>query len=329
MKLKINRRRMLLTLTVLLTVGIFMAGCSSTAKIPQDAVAVVNGNNISITNFEKTLALQRMSYEAEFGPDVLNQDMGSGMTLLDSIKQRILEQLVLEEVVFQEAMKKNIEITDEEIEEGYAPYVALLEENESFKEFAEENNIDEDYIKQQIKKDIGIHKYRDAFVGDLDISQEAAKTYYDENPDFFAKEEVTAKHILVRTTGEDDKEKAKEKAEEILGKINNSEDFLKEWNAYKEASDEKIIAEDLGAFGRGQMVSEFEEVAFSLKPKEISDIVETSFGYHIILVEDYTNEVSEFEEVKEYLVEYLKEEAFQENLQELLEKAKIAKKEEL
>jgi len=329
MKLKINPRKVLSIISLMLMISILVAGCSSTSKVPQDAVAVVNGSNISIVNFEKTLALQRMSYEAEFGPDVLNQDMGSGMTLLDSIKQMILDQLVLEEVVFQEAMKDDIEITDEEIDERYTPYIKLLEENKDFKDFAKENDIDEDYIKQQIKKDIVIHKYRDAFVGDLDISEEEAKTYYEENPDFFTKEEVTAKHILVRTAEADEKEKAKKEAEDILSKIKTPEDFLKEWKSYKDAEGEKIIAEDLGSFGRGQMVPEFEEVAFSLEPEEISGIVETSFGYHIILSEDHIKEVSKFEDTKDYLMEYLKEEAFQKNLQELLEKAKITKKEEL
>ncbi|NLM04841.1 MAG: hypothetical protein GX214_07465 [Clostridiales bacterium] len=329
MKLINNRKRILFILAMILIMGSIMTACTGSSKLPEDAVAVVNGSNISIDNFEKTLALQRMSYEAEYGEELLNQDLGSGMTLLDSIKERILEQLILEELVLQEATKKNIEITDEEIEERYTAYKEFADGNEEFKKFSEENNIDEEYIKEQLKKDLVIHKYRDAFIEEVEISSEDAKKYYDENTEYFTIEEVTAKHILVRVTEEDNKDKAKEKAEEILGKINSPEDFLKEWEAYESQDDSTIIAEDLGSFGRGIMVPEFEEVAFSLNPKEISDVVETSFGYHIILVEDYNKEESKFEDVEIYIVEYLKEEAFQKNLMELMDNAKITKKEEL
>lgn len=325
MKIKGNRKKGIVALTVLLMMAILITGCSSSTKLSQDAVATVNGNNIGLAEFEKTLALQRMSYEAQLGPDVFNQDMGTGMTLLDSIKQSVLEKLILDELLLQEAAKNNITVTEEEIEESYGPYLTFKEQNEAFRQFAEENDIDEAYIKQQITKDITIHKYRDFYIGNLEIAEEAAQAYYDENTDFFAKEEVNAKHILVRTGTED----AEKKAQDILSKINNRGDFMALWEGYMAAPEEGIIVEDLEYFGKGQMVPEFEEAAFALKAEEVSGVVETMFGYHIILVEDTINEVETFEDVKENLIEFLKEQGFNDHIEGLMEQAKIVKKEEL
>lgn len=325
MKIRGNRKKIIVALTALLMMAIFITGCSSSTKLSQDAVAAVNGNSITLAEFEKTLALQKMSYEAQLGPDIFNQDMGTGMTLLDSIKQSVLEKLVLDEVILQEAAKNDITVTDEEIEESYGPYVMFTEENEAFKQFAEENNIDEAYIKQQITKDVTIHKYRDLYISDLEIAEEAAKAYYDENTEFFAREEVNAKHILVRTDTED----AEKKAQDILSKIANRDDFMTLWEGYKETPEEGIVVEDLDYFGRGEMVPEFEEAAFAMNPGEVSGIVETTFGYHIILVEDSINEIETFEDVKNNLMEFLKEQGFQDHIEELMEQAKIVKKEEL
>lgn len=325
MKIPGNYRKLITGTIFLLIMALFISGCSNTTKLPEDAVALINGKAISIGEFEKNLALQKMSYETQLGPDIFDQEVSSGMTLLDSIKRSVLESLVIEEILFQEANKKGIEVTQEEIQESIDPYMEFLETNEALKEFTEKNEIDEDFIKSQMTKDITIHKYRESFIEDQEIAEEAAKAYYDDNPEAFTKEEVEAKHILVIK----DTENAEKKAQDILDNIKNPEDFETHWKKYAEGAEEGIIAEDLGAFGRGAMVPEFEQAAFSLKPNEISAIVETSFGYHIILVEDTINETLAYEDMKDNLIEFLKDQAFQDHVEELIDKAKVVKKEEL
>lgn len=312
-------------MTILLIITLFFTACSSSTKMPEDAAAVVNGASITTAEFNKTLALQRMSYEAQFGPDIFAMDTGTGMTLLESVKKSVLDKLVLDEVILQEAEKNDITITEEEIEAAYEPYLMFKNENEAFQQFTEENEIDEAFIKQQIRKDILIHKYRDYYIEKLEISEEAAKAYYDENPDFFAKEEVHARHILVRAGTEN----AEAKAQEILSQIDNREDFIALADMYLQTQQEGIIVEDLGYFGRGEMVPEFDEAAFALEAGEISGIVETMFGYHIILVKDNINEIEEFEDIKIYLIEYLKDQDFQNHIEELMEEATIELREEL
>ncbi|SDJ83324.1 peptidylprolyl isomerase [Natronincola ferrireducens] len=316
-------RKKLILVAMLLIAALLFTACSSPQKISEDAVAVVNGTNIPMEEFEKLLALQRIEYEMMYGPDILTQDLGTGMTLLDTIKKGVLENLVKSEILLQEAMKNNITVEDEDIEEAYNSYVEHMEGNEDLKVFTEENNIDEAFVRKEMKKNLIIHRYRDFYFENLEIDEAAAEAYYGDNPlEFVSK--VSAKHILVLAATED----AEGKAEELLSKINNEEEFSALFEQYVEAAaGDEIIAEELGYFGRQQMVPEFEAAAFSLNPGEISDIVQTSFGYHIILVED--KETYSFEEMKDYIIQFLKQKDFEIHIGELEEKSNITKREEL
>ena len=118
------------------------------------------------------------------------------------------------------------------------------------------------------------------------------KKYYEDNKKSFYTDTVTASHILLKTQDDEGKElsaekkkEAKKKAEEALAKVKAGEDFSKVAKEYSQDSSASSGG-DLGTFGRNQMVTEFEDAAFAMKPGEISDIVETQYGYHIIKVTD-------------------------------------------
>ncbi|MCC5911234.1 MAG: SurA N-terminal domain-containing protein [Clostridiaceae bacterium] len=317
---KINKKATMMIAGLMIAVFVF-TGCSTSANIPEDAVAVVNGNNVSMEEFTKTLALQRMNYESQFGEDIFTQDTGSGMSLLDSVKQGIVEKLILEELLIREAEKNNITVTEEEIEEAYKPYLDFKEQNEEFKQFAEENDMNEAYIKQQIKKDILSVKYRDFFIEELGIDEAAARNFYEENMEFFQIDEVSARHILVRNNPE--------KAKEILAQINNEGDFNTLADEYLAAGDGAIIVEELGRFGRGRMVPEFENAVFSMEAGEVSGIVETQFGHHIVLVQEVIKETHDFETAKSDIIQHLGDMEFQNHMEELLNQADVEIREEL
>lgn len=104
-------------------------------------------------------------------------------------------------------------------------------------------------------------------------------------PSLDVPEQVKASHILVRITPEQSEEAAQKKIEDISKKV-NAKNFKSMANKYTEEESGKGKGGSLGVFGRGRMVPEFEKMAFSLKEGEVSKPVKTSFGYHIIYVED-------------------------------------------
>lgn len=121
------------------------------------------------------------------------------------------------------------------------------------------------------------------------VDEARVKTYFEENiADFTTPEQRRARHILIRTSPEDSEEVLKgkkQRAEEILKLARTNEDFAA---LAKEHSEDpgKANGGDLGFFARGQMVPAFETAVFTMKPGDISEVVDTGFGYHIIKLEE-------------------------------------------
>jgi peptidyl-prolyl cis-trans isomerase C len=113
--------------------------------------------------------------------------------------------------------------------------------------------------------------------------------FYEKNKEKYVEDEqVRARHILVKVaqgTAQGDEEKLKKRADNALKRAKKGEDFAKLAEEFSEDTS-KTNGGDLGFFPRGHMVAEFEEAAFTIKPGQISDLVRTQFGYHIIKVEE-------------------------------------------
>jgi peptidyl-prolyl cis-trans isomerase D len=109
---------------------------------------------------------------------------------------------------------------------------------------------------------------------------------YNNNIDQYSTpEQIRASHILLKTEGKDDAA-VKARAEDILKQLKGGADFAELAKKYSEDDGSKKNGGDLDFFGRGRMVPEFEQVAFSLEPGQLSDVIKSSFGYHIIKVVD-------------------------------------------
>jgi len=109
--------------------------------------------------------------------------------------------------------------------------------------------------------------------------------YEDKEQQYATPEQVRASHILLKTQGKDDAA-VKKQAEDLLAKAKSGADFGKLASQYSEDDSSKVKAGDLDFFSKGQMVPEFDKAAFSLKVGEISDLVKSQYGYHIIKVTD-------------------------------------------
>lgn len=165
----------------------------------------------------------------------------------------------------------------------------------------------------------------------ISVSEAEARKFYDENPSRFEEAEmVRASHILLSTrdagTGTDlpeaKKQEKRKQMEGVLKRARAGEDFAKLAKEYSEDPGSKDKGGEY-TFPRGQMVPAFESAAFSLSPNQISDIITTQFGYHIIkLSEKIPARKLEFAKVADELKESLKQQEIQKHLRDYLEKLK-------
>jgi peptidyl-prolyl cis-trans isomerase D len=170
----------------------------------------------------------------------------------------------------------------------------------------------EDFKKEEQRKIDFVALNKTDLQKEVTIEDAKIEEYYNAHIDEYKQEEeVKARHILFKVE-KDNKESdanAKKKAEEILDKIKKGGDFVELAKQYSQEPGADKSGGDLGWFSRGRMVKPFEEKAFSMKVDEISDIVKTDFGYHIIKVEGKKEPGTKpLSEVKEIIANNLKRE---------------------
>lgn len=177
-------------------------------------------------------------------------------------RQKLIEELIMHELVYSDAIENEIE-KDEE-------FINVF-----------------NTMKKSMLQQYGLSK----ILNQVTVSEDEIAEYYENNKKFFKTSEmVKASHILVDT---------EEKANEVLEDLTDGLSFEEAAEQYSSCPS-KSAGGDLGQFGRGQMVQEFEDAAFSMKKGEISKPVKTQFGYHIIkLVDHISQSDSSLDEVKE------------------------------
>jgi len=228
---------------------------------------------------------------------------------LDSEKQKLVEKTPqFKENLLQQYIQ-GIVISNLAKKEGFDKNPQLNEQLELIKD----NYIAIEYLKKEVTNKV-------------EVSEEDMKAYYESHKDEFNMPEmVRARHILIKTdpsASDNDNKKAREKAEDILKKIKAGEDFAKLAADLSDDPGSKTKGGDLGFFPKGIMVKSFEDVAFSLKPGEVSGIVETQFGYHIIKVEEKKEAGMEpFDTAKEKIKQKLLPEPTKIKIKEFIEKA--------
>ena len=196
-------------------------------------------------------------------------------------KEYLLDRIAQNYLLIDSAKEKGINVDDTILEQQMQKYIEGFQSEEKFYAVLKEKGVELEEFKNGLRNDILMQLAVNQEVEkNLNVTDEDIENYYTENNNkMITKPSVKASHILFSTkSGE---KKAKLKAEKVLDKLQKGHDF---GELAKENSDcpSKEKGGDLGFFTRGQMLPAFEHMAFNLSIGQISDLVETQFGYHII-----------------------------------------------
>ena len=227
------------------------------------------------------------------------------------LRQQVLEKMIVEQLLDEKVKAAKIAVTDEEVIERIKEIISQQQpplSMEDFKALIEANGQNFDDVKLRIRKGLAYQKLMEAqWAGKINITEDDAKKYYSENAEQI--EQVRASHILITPDTNDPnadpnqaKATARAKAEDLLKQIKGGADFAELAKANSDCPSSKQGG-DLGFFKRDRMVPAFEKAAFELKVGQVSDIVETQFGYHIIKVTDHKDDT--FEKAKDDIMKLL------------------------
>lgn len=251
---------------------------SGVYTLAEEKVAVVNDGVISKASLNKELneIKQRMS----------GQGQPVTETRLAEIKKKIIENLIDREVLYQETKKQSIEAEQAKINKSLADIKKRFTNEVDFKKALTEMNMTEAELLIKIKRSLATNKLIDIKIDQkIEIPEKENKEFYNTHPEYFKQpEKVNANHILIKLGPEADESKrsaAQKKIEMVQKQLKDGKDFALLAKEFSEGPS-KENGGKLGEFSRGQMVKPFEDAAFALKPGEISDIVETQFGLHLI-----------------------------------------------
>lgn len=318
---------------LMLVIMVIFSGCTS---MNEDIVAKVNGVKITKENFEKTSLKVGKEYEMIFGENIWNSEVDGGQIFKDVFKEEILNVMISQELVSQQAQKEGIKVTEQEISNELKSFKEYIGKMPTYLDFLQENQIDDEFLKSHIKQNLIFEKYRNKIMSESNIDESELRTYYEAHLDEYKKEEIKASHIFISTLNsmkeplsEEETAKKESEAKELLKRLKSGEDFAKLAKEYSEDDVSAVNGGDLGYFTKGVMLPEFEEAAFKLNKGEMSDIVKSPSGYHIIKVFDRKAEISSFEDEKENILGVIRYDIYDKKMKELQSKADIERYEDI
>jgi peptidyl-prolyl cis-trans isomerase C len=269
------------------------------AEIPA-VVARVNGEEISKTEFDRAVA----ALEARNGGPVPAEQR-------DQILRGVLDQIVSYRLLVQESKARKVAADDAEVDARMKEIQGQFPSEDAFKQMLTSRKTTIDQVRSDIRQDISVQKLIENEVSaKAAVKPEQVTDFYTKNPDQFKQpERVRASHILITVPKGADaavKTQARTKAADILKDVKAGKDFAALAKQHSQDPGSAQNGGDLGFFQQGQMVGPFNDVAFTLAPGAVSDLVETDFGFHIIKVaEKQAPRTVPLDEVRPQVEQYL------------------------
>ncbi|MFW5710435.1 MAG: peptidylprolyl isomerase [Spirochaetia bacterium] len=291
----------------------------SSENAQSEPVAVVNGEEISQQEFDQLLNYFRYQY--------MQQGMEVQGPQLEQLKQMVLESLIDNELMYQIAKENGYGPSEEELDEELQNTKDRFADEDAYQKALNQQGMNESELRQELSKQMTKYEFeQDKFGEQTQVDSAEVKDFYDDNPQQFEQpEQVRASHILIKVAEdatEEDKQAAEEKLLKAKERIENGEEFSEvARDVSEDPSSER--GGDLDYFSRGQMVPAFEEAVFNMEVGELSGIVESSFGYHLIKKTD-EKEASTvpFEEVEGDIKTHLERVKLQDAKKDFLEDKK-------
>lgn len=287
------------TFVLLLFATALAAGCASeaipsattaaTASPVEGLAALVNGQPISSEEYES----QVEQVEAFFEQEGLNAESEEGRERLAQARRQVLEQMIDQELIRQAAVEMGISISDEELESSIEGIVEQSGGGDGFNQSLQATGTTYDVFRQMLLDQL----LSEAVYSSVTASINSVA------------EQVHARHILLPT---------REMAEEVLARLQTGEDFAYLARECSEDISSRETGGDMGFFPRGVMPDEVEEVAFGLEVGDMSGIVESQFGFHVIQVLERDER-----EIAVEVFESLRQQTFMQWLEDQRESASI------
>jgi len=306
--------------------AVLFTGCSLK---DQNAIIKVNGKAISKAQYENLIDKTiKASPLGQMGDLKANKD---GFLYL-MMEQQVVNQLVIEEILNQEAKKRGVKITNKDTEKEIKKIIKQLGGKDRLTETLKTNGISISEFKKDLQTQVKMKKLADAS-GDTKVTAADCEKYYNDHPEVFKHpDQVRASHILIganpyqmqlELTDNGKKEikveelkatieKQMKEKEELANKIDKElkadpSKFTEYVNKYSTDDVSKAQGGDLGFFAKEKMVPEFANAAFAAKPNTITDVVKTQYGFHIIMVTDRKAAGTDpYEKAKSSIRDYLK-----------------------
>ena len=291
------------------------------ASLPA-VVAEVDGKPVTKQEFvdgiAKNIPPQQLQMFAQLGPDQMAKI--APMLVDQYIKMKLVEAEVAKQGIKVDAAAAAAEIK-EEFAKLPKEQVAFISQQLSAQGKTVDQHIDEMAKKPEVQKQIARGKFiKTVVLKDAKVTEADAKSFYDKNPDQFKNpadgpDTMRASHILILADAKADADAhkaAQEKAAKIAAQVKADPAKFAEIAKAESGCPSKAQGGSLGAFRKGQMVPEFEKAVAALKDGEISGVVKTQFGYHVIRRDAAQKEtVVPFAEVKDELTHFLEEQKSQ------------------
>ena len=261
-----------------------------------EVVAKVNGGPVYRVFYNQNLNFIRDKIQATRGEGAVEAYI--------SAKFEALENLVDDELIYQEAKRQGVRVTEDQVEAEFQRIAAREGGEEAFLAKMATAQMNRNQILQGVRRRMTNDEFvKEGVTAGLEASDEEAEAYYNAHHSLFSTELwFKVSHILIRCkrqAGSNESEEARLRAEKILANVRGGRSFEHMAREFSEDST-SVLNGEIGYMKKGTTYPEFEEVAFKLSPGEVSDVVRTDAGFHIIKVTGRRGgALQEFSEVRD------------------------------